>query len=255
MLSCSELSKQDDLNKPNPKEDSKTQETNKSASISDKFTKQNPIKKGLILPKNEGTWNPCCLHIPKNGLRLYKSPQENSFAKLKLKNKKQSAEYYEAEIEYLNGETLRFSMDNFEMIDYEIFALKFIDAKDSFLQLENELWLSVREIQESKLTPKSWFDFAIEDEYVLGWYGNEPGIALQQNPSIEAESIKLLKGDLLEINLSKEIEGDWVKVVVDEYTIHPCIDTSTEPIKHYTGWIKLISEKGTLNVWTYRKGC
>lgn len=212
-------------------------------------------EKGLILPTNNKDWSPCCLYIPRTGLNLYKNPNDKSIGKLGLINKKQSSEFYESEIIYLNGETETFEIDNFEMVGYEIFALKFISFNDSFLQLENNLWIKISEVKKKGLMQKSWMRYAIEEQDVLGWYGNKPGIELKQNPHEDSEILKILEGDLLEINLTDELKGEWVKVNINEYKIHPCNEPKARPIKNYSGWIKLISENGILNVWSYKKGC
>jgi len=213
-------------------------------------------ERGLILPiDNNKDWSPCCLYIPRTSLNLYKAPNDKPIGKLRLINKKQSSEFYESEIVYLNGETETFEMDNFEMVGYEIFALKFISSNDSFLQLENNLWIKTSELKKQGLIHKSWMRYAIEEQDVLGWYGNKPGIELKHNPDEDSEQIKLLEGDLLEISLSEELKGEWMKVYVNEYQMHPCSDPSIKPIKSYSGWLKLISKNGTLNVWSYRKGC
>jgi len=218
-------------------------------------TDSKSIEKGLILPKDINAWNPCCLYIPKTGLKLYKSPITKSIGNLRLINQNQSSEFYESEIKYLNGETEKYEMEYFEMVGYEIFALKYISSNSSYLQLENKLWIDNAELQEQGLKHKSWMRFAIEEEDVLGWYGNKPGIELRRNPKEDSELIMLLEGDLFEINLSEDLQGEWIKVIVKEYQIHPCNEPNAKPIKKHSGWIKLISENGTLNVWNYRKGC
>lgn len=218
-------------------------------------TETKPIEKGLILPIDINAWNPCCLYIPMSGLKLYKSPNTKSIGHLRLTNQNQSSEFYESEIKYLNGDTDKYKLEYFEMVGYEIFALKYISAHSSYLQLENKLWVKIEELQEKGLKHKSWMRFAIEEENVLGWHGNKPGIELRRNPIEDAEPIMLLEGDLFEINLSEELQAEWIKVNVNEYQIHPCNDPNAKPIKKHSGWIKIISENGTLNIWNYRKGC
>ena len=216
---------------------------------------QGELRKGIILPRNSEHWEPCCIYIPTSGIKLYTSPNGDLIGKLELKNSDSNSEYYESRIVFKESAMEEFQLDNFEMVGYEIFALKYIDYIDSFYQLENKMWVDMHELQSSGLIPQSWFQYAIDIGDVLGWYGNEPGIELRSNPNTESETLKVLKGDLLEIKLSKTISGNWIKVRVNEYEIHPCNEPKSEPIKAYEGWIELISVNGTLNLWKYSKGC
>lgn len=140
------------------------------------------------------------------------------------------------------------------MVDYEVYALKFIDSKGSFCQLENEMWIDHREFAQSGLIVKSWFDYGLQRGEVLGWYANKPGLTLWAKPNKSSSQIKVLNGDLLEINLTDETVKNWVKVKVDEYEVHPCVDSDSKPINTYSGWIELVDDDGLLNIWHY-EGC
>lgn len=213
------------------------------------------IKKGLLLPASPEQWEPCCLYIPENGLKLYAAASGDQVGVLKLTKPNSSSEFYESQIEYINGTTAEFKFKHFEMVGYEIYALKFRDSKGTFVQLENRMWIDGEEFSQSNLLVRSWFDYALQKEEILGWYANKPGLTLWGKPNKSSSQIKELKGDLLEINLTDETVNNWVKVRVDEYKAHPCVDPDSKPVNTYSGWIELIDDYGLLNIWFYEKGC
>ncbi|PIE84857.1 hypothetical protein CSA08_05020 [Candidatus Gracilibacteria bacterium] len=100
---------------------------------------------------------------------------------------------------------------------------------------------------------KCWADYAIDKN--TEWYANDFGLNLRECNSIKCKKIITLRGDLYGIKLTNKRKGKWCKVKVTKYRKHPCTGESNIVIKTYTGWIKLISEEGTLNVWNYSKGC
>lgn len=86
------------------------------------------------------------------------------------------------------------------------------------------------------------------------WYANEPGLNLRTGPSTNFEITATLKGDLWGISPTKETKGNWCKVTATHYREHPCLGGDNLVIETLTGWIKLISDEQTPNVWNNGKG-
>ncbi len=105
----------------------------------------------------------------------------------------------------------------------------------------------------------NWQDFLIENkDKFLGYYANKPGLNLRSEPLKSAKVLKTLRGDLFEIKLQKEAQGNWNKVKVIKYQEHPCKGnlTNEKNIEYILeGWIKTIDDSGTPNVWYYARGC
>lgn len=98
-------------------------------------------------------------------------------------------------------------------------------------------------------------DYLINKDDVLGWYANEPGLNLRTEPTINSDILVTLKGDLWEITPTNETKGLWCKVTVKEYREYPCSGEDDLVIRTLTGWVKLLSDEQTPNVWNYGKGC
>ena len=208
------------------------------------------FKAGLIMPTKE--FNLCCVYIPETGLKIYDQPNGNPQGEICLGKPDGSNEYYNAVIKKQNSEQ-SLEQENFEMVGYEVIALIFMDSKSGYLKLKNGYWVNAEELKSKHLKPTSWMDYAIEQN--TQWYANESGLNLRTRPSTQHHKIVTLKGDLFGIKLTTERKGKWCKVKVTQYQKHPCSGEDNLIIKTYSGWVKLISEEETLNVWNYSKGC
>lgn len=205
---------------------------------------------GLIMPEDD--FDVCCIYIPKSGLKLYDKPNGNNVGVLSPGSLDNNKEIYSATIQ-IGNEKNEFGYENMHMVGYEVMAITFVDSKSNFVKLEMGYWLSVEELTSKKLRPKSWMNYLIEKN--TEWYANNPGLNLREDPNTNSNIIATLKGDLWGISTSKETEGDWCRVTVTQYRQHPCSGESNLVIKTLTGWVKIISEEQTPNVWTYTKGC
>lgn len=205
---------------------------------------------GLIMPNKE--FKLCCIYIPNSGLKIYDQPNGNPQGNIYLDKSDNNNEFYSAHIEK-NGLKKNLESTNLEMVGYEIVALVFVDSKSGFVKLNNGYWLSVEELKFKNLKLTSWVDYVVEKN--TEWYANEPGLNLREGPSADQNKIVTLKGDVFGITLTTEKKGKWCKVKVKKYRKNPCSDGDNLILKTYSGWIKLISEEETPNVWSYSKGC
>ncbi len=208
------------------------------------------FKAGLIMPNED--FKLCCVYIPNSGLKIYDKPNGKIQGQINLGKADNNDEFYTAIIEK-NGVERELEYQNLEMVGYEIMALVFIDLKSDFVKLNDGYWISSEELKSKNLRLISWMDYAIDKD--TEWYANKPGLNLRKGPSTDFEKITTLKGDLFGIKLTTEKKGKWSKVKVTKYRKHPCSGENNLIIKTYSGWIKLISEEETLNVWNYGKGC
>jgi hypothetical protein len=205
---------------------------------------------GLIMPNDK--FELCCIYIPNSGLKIYDQPTGKYLGNIYLGKPDDSKEYYTAFIDNKGIEkSLEFS--NFEMVGYEIFALVFVDSKSGFLKLKNGYWINEEEVKSKNLKLTSWIDYIIEKN--TEWYANDPRLNLREGPSTNYNKIVTLKGDLYGIKPTNEKKGKWCKVEVTQYRKHPCSGEDNLIIKTYSGWIKMISDETTPNIWNYGKGC
>ena len=196
------------------------------------------LTKGIIIPKNGSKFSACCIYIPKSGLDIYDNPKGTQTGKIVPDNIESSS---------------------LHQMTSEMSALIYVEQVDNFVKIKANCWLSITELSKHGLTPVNWMRYLIDNSpNVLGYYANNPGLNLRKSPSIQSEVILTLKGDLLEIKLTKEIKGLWCKVDVTAYTEHPCASKGNFTDikqKSMTGWIKLLSDDLTPNVSYYPKGC
>lgn len=214
------------------------------------FIHSQELKVGLIIPNED--FKSCCIYVPSSGLNIFDEPNGKPKGKIYLGEADGNNEYYKAYIE-IDGVEKKLKSSNLEMIGYEVMALVFVDSKHGFLKLRNQYWVNLEELKSKKLKLTSWMDYAIKKN--TEWYANQPGLNLREGPSTDFKKIITIKGNLFGITLTTEKKGKWIKVTVKEYRKHPCSGEDNLIIKTYSGWVKLISEEETLNVWNYGKGC
>ncbi|WP_281616033.1 hypothetical protein [Flammeovirga sp. SubArs3] len=207
------------------------------------------FRKGVIISTKLEN---CCIYIPSSGLKLYKEPlSTTNVGEIYMVND------YKLE-SIINGKTNTFEKGVFEVMN-DVYSLFYINKRNGFVQLSNNYWVSIDELQNNNLTTQSWLDYAIsKGEDVLGWYAPSSGLVLREAPSKDSKQIAVIKGDLWEITLSNQKKGSWCKVTINEYNLHPCssYEENTEPkiINTLTGWIKVITDDQELCLWSY-KGC
>jgi len=212
------------------------------------------LKKGLIMPKPGESSISCCTYIPSSGLTVYNEPNGEPLGKLEPRTFDGSEEVYGAYLKVGQDSTI-LDYTNFHMIGYEVTALLYVDKQGAFVKTHDGYWLSVEELESKELILTTWMDYLIKKGDVLGWYANEPGLNLRAGPSTENTVLATLKGDLWEITLTEEVNGLWCKVTVKQYREHPCSGGEDLVVQTLTGWVKLLADEQTPNVWNYSKGC
>lgn len=210
------------------------------------------IVNGVIMPTEE--FEGCCVYIPNSGLTVYEKANGPEIGRLVLGEQDNNREVYSAFLE-VNGERIKFAYPNLHMVGYEVMAMVYVDNKGEFVKTNNGYWLKTEELRSKGLILTSWMDYLINKEDVLGWYANDPGLNLRTEPSVKSEILATLKGNLWEITPTKETSGLWCKVFVKEYRKHPCSGEEDLVIRTLEGWVKLLSDEQTPNVWNYGKGC
>jgi hypothetical protein len=215
--------------------------------------------RGLLMPiENDSIYSEkyCCILLPQEGFRLYDKPHGKRTGTLIRKNDEYSAYLLD------DKKQTKLELETFACVGYEILAIEYIGISDGFVKIlynNGEYWLSLEEIQISGFKVIPWMDFLIQESHrVLGYYANEPGLRLRKTPDTNGEIIGSARGDLYKIELSNEVQGNWCKVTVIKYHVHPCFtNLPEEEIIEYKieGWMKVIDDNGTPNLWHYAKGC
>lgn len=214
------------------------------------YSNAQEIVKGVIMPTNN--FDACCIYVPKSGLTVYGNAHGLIIGKLVPGEPDNNGEVYSAFLE-ISDERTKFAYPNLHMVGYEIMAIVYTAGRSNFIQLENGYWLSLEEVLKKNLTLKPWLKYIIEKN--TEWYANDSGLNLREGPSTNSKRIAALKGDLWGIKPTNETDGNWCKVTVTHYRKHPCSGEDNLIIETFTGWVNLISDEQTPNVWNYGKGC
>lgn len=216
------------------------------------------INKGLIIPKDGKSLDFCCVYVPSTGIHIYDKPNGVILGEIvqdpeQFKNGRSHKIFLD-----LNGQSKPIGHLNVKAVEDEITALVYVEQNSNFVMLNNGCWIKVSELEEKGLKIVNWMQYLIsQSPNVIGYYANNPGLNLRKKPSKQSELILILKGDLMEIKLTKEIKGLWCKVIVTKYSDHPCASKGNfdeTKLSTYTGWIKLLSDDQTPNI-SYYKSC
>jgi len=222
---------------------------------------------GLILPKNfhlDSFNSYCCVFVPKEGFSLYDAPNGNKIGQVIQKKESNLTLDEMFAIKLLNGNKPIYKNFNKGLteVGYDVFVMSSFKAKDGFVKIydkKSAYWLKISEIEKAGFKVSNWQDFLVENnDKLLGYYANKPGLNLRESPSKNAKILKTLRGNLFEIKLLPQSQGNWNKVKVTKYQEHPCKGnlTKEENIEYILeGWIKTVDDSGTPNVWYYPRGC
>lgn len=233
--------------------------------LSSQSSQAQELQNGLILPKAENTKVTCCIFVPQQGFTVYNEPNGISRGKItgRIPNNANAKEIFNIYfIANGNQNPLPIATNYLQEVDYETWALTYVERKNGFVRVLNKetaYWLSEVEIAEQGFKITEWQQFLMEKSgSVLGYYAKKPGLNIRTAPMVAKNKIMTLYGDLHEITLTDEYKGLWNKVTVIIRKEHPCNSSLPEEeniTEELEGWVKLIDDSGTPNVWFYVRGC
>lgn len=222
---------------------------------------------GLILPEFDKVEQSevCCIYSPEEGFTVFNSPNGNEIGTLTRMTESNADDQAPYKIFFIHKSTetaKQIELSNFKQIGYEIWAITYFERKNGFVRIVDknvDYWLSEKEIEDKDFKVENWKNFLISNTgSLLGYYANDPGLNLRLLPSKDSDLILTFNGDLFEIKPTAQAEGNWVKVEVIKYKEHPCVSdlNQNELIEEkFDGWIKLVNDNGSPNVWYYSRGC
>ncbi len=223
------------------------------------------IQNGLILPEERDNQEFCCIYAPKEGFTIYNLPDGDIIGKLTrdvTQNTGDQSNYRIYFVDFRTKTDTQIDLEHFEEIGYEIWALPYSEKRNGFVKFrydEKNLWLKENDITKAGFALVDWQTFLTDNvDNLLGFYANDPGLNLREQPNTDSRIIKTLKDETHQISPTKEHKGLWTKVKVIINKEHPCrTDLKEEEniIQELEGWIKIIDDNGQPNVWYYSRGC
>jgi hypothetical protein len=221
------------------------------------------LQNGLILQATSNKEDNCCIYCPKSGFTVYKSSGGEAIGKLTRnvsENQGDQAPYRIYFVDMASKLVNKVELENFQEIGYEQWTLKYFERKNGFVRInqKSDYWLSENEIQKLGFEIVEWQTFLSSRSDVGGFYANDPGLNLREGPTTQSKILKTLRGDLFEISPTHEHNGLWTKVKVIKRKEHPCESTLSDKDNieyELSGWVKIVDDSGTPNVWYNARGC
>jgi hypothetical protein len=147
---------------------------------------------------------------------------------------------------------------DFRETSYEMSNLIVFDRIDNWVRvLQNNLglqaWMNLEDLWKVGFVFQPWMDFILDQDEIYHPH-EEYGMNLRAGPGTQYDRLVTLKGDRYSIELTGQTDERWAEVEVIENTAHPCEGGSPTGRK-WTGWLKLIDDKGFPNIWYYTRGC
>lgn len=147
---------------------------------------------------------------------------------------------------------------NTEMIAYDGFAIIIYSISENFYEIKSEsinfpIWLKKSDLSKNDLEYFIWNNFLLK--YQKHLYPLMP-LNLRSIPDKNGNKIAFVKNQRFEIILTGQINENWAKVNVNEYSDdeQDC-GSNAKVLNKYSGWLKITDDNGTPNVWFYPKGC
>lgn len=223
------------------------------------------IQNGLILPDCKESDTICCIYVPKDGFTVYTRPNGEEIGLVTRNVHQNVGDQFYYRIYFVDERTKSVNQIGLEFlkeIGYEVWAFNYSERKDGFVKFQYEtqdLWIRESEIEAEGFSLVDWQSFLMDNVgSFLGYYANDPGLNLREEPNTHSRIIRALKGDTVQISPTTEHNGLWTKVKVVISKEHPCGTSLTEEeniIEKLEGWIKIVDENGLPNVWYYSRGC
>ncbi|MDG2397073.1 MAG: hypothetical protein P8M03_05415 [Flavobacteriaceae bacterium] len=126
--------------------------------------------------------------------------------------------------------------------DYEEYGVTYYDNINGFLRISPSLW-----IKSDNLSYDPWIAFASYG------FAEPPGLVLRSEPDSKSKRIMAFQGEEYLIEAEGKLTNGYKKVIVSLYDRGGYCEGKL--IETWEGWIKIISDDGTLNIYWYPRGC
>ena len=223
------------------------------------------LQHGLIMPETAEREGICCIYTPREGFHVYARPGGTPFGILTRNpdtNNDFESYYNIFFVDGQNGKAEQLEIDPFREIGNKIWALTYFERRNGFVRIyttERNFWLSEQEITRKDFKLTGWQEFLVDNSgYLTGFFAESPGLNLRISPDTDSEVIMPLRGVTNQILPTREHSGPWTKVKVIIHKENPCktqLSKENNIQEELEGWIKIVGDDGSPNVWYYPRGC
>ena len=207
----------------------------------------------LILGLLDNVCDSECLNFSSEGFTVYNLDKEKT-GRLEASN-----DWYS--LYFINNSNVKTKIGDFHQVGYEAYALVYKLQNDGFVEIgvnEQPFLLRIEEIETLGFKAVPWIQHLIRKCGYGRCYAKTPGMNLRTTPSVDSDVIGLVHGDLFEISVMDDCNGNWCKVIVTKSKEHFCVTSlNDEDNLEYTkeGWMKVLDDDGSSNLFYYPRGC
>ncbi|MEM7655284.1 MAG: hypothetical protein AAF399_04080 [Bacteroidota bacterium] len=138
-------------------------------------------------------------------------------------------------------------------------GLIFLEEKNGYLRVlyrttKGGLWLSREDLQQRGWEMEKWMDFFLHFSPTLFPRALGVNMNLRTMPFAHSKRLTTMTDDAFFIRLTGKTNGLWAEVEVQEWEGTYCEDQGKLQ-NEWTGWVKLLDDRGYPNLWFYTRGC
>lgn len=157
-----------------------------------------------------------------------------------------------------NGKVMEVDPRDFREYTYGVSGLTFFEEKQGYLRMFNHsylggIWVRQSELAYQEWAWETWMDFLLTGHTLFPESLNIK-MNLRVKPEAGAQLLANLSDDRFCITPTGKSQGLWAEVKVAQYEEAYC-SGNDKVIGNWTGWVKLLDDKGHPNLWFYTRGC
>ncbi|HEY1405473.1 MAG TPA: SH3 domain-containing protein [Spirochaetota bacterium] len=206
---------------------------------------------GILMPSKVGVYDLAPgMILPENGFRIYELPSGRKYAELLISDNTAIIDDEATRREIADADKI--------MIGPETFCLKIYETTANYVKVlvstrKGGYWIANKDITATNFKNAPWITVLLMIKQGL-YVTVDEGLNLRNAPSATATKIVTMKTETFILKLTGKTKENWAEAEVVEMDKNPC-DGDAKEVNHYTGWVKIIDDKGFPNVWYPVVGC
>lgn len=210
---------------------------------------------GIGLISNKSSWPPGAVIFPHQKINVYDKPRNGQIVGAVSIGDRPWQLVIQA-----GSEKTPVSSKDMKEVEYETSAPIVFDYDSGYVNVfrqfkPNGVWINTKELSGVGFQYVSWADFLSEKKSVPLFPRNSIAVSLRKAPTASSERITVLKGENFHVTPLGGKKGNWIKVKVTQYSVHPCTDGKGVIANEWQGWVKSVDDSGYPNLWYYTRGC
>lgn len=157
-----------------------------------------------------------------------------------------------------NAQVIEVDSKDLREYTYGLSGLIYFEEKQGYLRMFNHsysggVWVRRSELTQHDWKSLTWMDFLMAGNTLFPESLNI-NMNLRAKPEAASQLLVKLSDDRFFITPTGKSQGLWAEVKVVQYE-EPYCSGNDKVIGNWTGWVKLLDDKGHPNLWYYTRGC